>query len=118
MLAAAAGQVDTVRLLIDNGADLNAKNDDGSTALMVAALKGHLEIVRTLLAAGADVSVQDLDQDSALKLAVENGHAELVKILLEQGAYYQLKNGRTPLMGAAERGDLAVAPETARAKRR
>jgi len=45
---------------------VNAKNDDGSTALMAAALKGDADIVQILLSAGADIKVKDKDEDTAL----------------------------------------------------
>jgi hypothetical protein len=48
-----------VRALLANGADPNAKNVNGTTALMFAIERGHLRIARQLLAAGADASVRE-----------------------------------------------------------
>ncbi len=53
MLAVSANQLDIVQLLVSKCADVNATNEDGSTALMAAVLKGHVNVVKVLLAAGA-----------------------------------------------------------------
>ena len=46
MLACGHGRKDTVRLLLMNGCDVNAQDEEGSTALMCAAEHGHTEIVK------------------------------------------------------------------------
>ena len=61
MEAAANGQADEVRALLDAGDDVNAKDEKGYTALMLAASSGHNEAVQVLLDAGADVHVKDKD---------------------------------------------------------
>jgi ankyrin repeat protein len=53
MQAAFSGNPDTVHALLAAGADVNAKDRDGWTALMFAAVKGHTDIVRVLRQAGA-----------------------------------------------------------------
>ena len=45
--------IEIVKLLIENGADVNAKNEDGETALHLANRKGYLDIVKYLIAKGA-----------------------------------------------------------------
>ena len=50
MMASANGHTEVVKLLLDNGADVNVKNtDDGVTALFMASANGHTEIVKLLL---------------------------------------------------------------------
>lgn len=49
MLAASHGRLDTVKLLLEAGAEINLQDEDGSTALMCASEHGHAEIVRYLL---------------------------------------------------------------------
>lgn len=50
MLGASHGRFDTIRLLLEAGADINIQDEDGSTALMCAAEHGHMKIVKYLLA--------------------------------------------------------------------
>lgn len=58
-VAAAAGEVDRVRRLLDEGADVNAQGNAGQTALHQAVTRGHQEVVRVLLDRGADVGIED-----------------------------------------------------------
>ena len=51
--------VDTVTLLLDRGADINVKDNDGRTALITAASGGMTDVVRVLLQRGADMDVED-----------------------------------------------------------
>lgn len=57
--AARAGDVDMLRLLIEAGADIEARAPGGATALHHAAYFGHPEVVRELLACGADHKAVD-----------------------------------------------------------
>lgn len=105
--AAGFGTVDTLTLLLDAGADVNARNRRGSTPL-------HWGIdneakVRLLLARGAAVNVRQVEGRTPLYQAASMASAQaVVKQLLAAGADPNLAiaNGRTPLMAAAQRGDL------------
>ena len=81
-----AGHLEVVKLLIENGADVNAKNEDGKTALMRASREGHLEVVKYLIENGADVNAKSNNGWTALMRASYNGHLEVVKYLIENGA--------------------------------
>jgi ankyrin repeat protein len=60
MLGASHGRFDTIRLLIEAGADINIQDEDGSTALMCAAEHGHLQIAKYLSAQpDCDVNITD-----------------------------------------------------------
>jgi ankyrin repeat protein/serine/threonine protein kinase/Flp pilus assembly protein TadD len=85
------GHIATVKLLIDNGADVNAKSSRGSTALIAAATKGHTEIVSVLLNRGANVNARTEFGTTALIAAAYRGHTDSVKLLLESGSNVNLK---------------------------
>ena len=71
-----------VQLLIEAGADVNIRDEDGSTALMCAAEHGHMEIVKHLLHhPDTDVSVKDNDGLTALAVAMEAGHRDVGVVL-------------------------------------
>jgi ankyrin repeat protein len=59
MEAAWGGQEETAQVLLDLGADINAVDDDGMTALIRAARCGHETLVKMLLSRGADPTVKD-----------------------------------------------------------
>lgn len=91
--AAWEGHTETVRALLDAGADVHAWTD---APLWEAARKGHADTMRALLDAGAD-------QNVALVVAAQNGLVELVKELLGKGANVHTCRG-LPLMMAAHNG--------------
>jgi ankyrin repeat protein/tRNA A-37 threonylcarbamoyl transferase component Bud32 len=72
---------DVVKLLLDKGADVNAKDREGRTALMWAASSGNVDIVKILLDAGADISAKNEDGETALMLAQRNKQVDTMKIL-------------------------------------
>ena len=69
--AASYGHLDICRLLIDKGAQVEAKDSDGWTPLHSAALRGHVEIVRLLCDRGADVEARDNGGRRPLHRAVQ-----------------------------------------------
>lgn len=103
--AAGDGKADDVRALLAGGADVNAIDQYGYTALMDAAQEGHAEVVSALLAKGADVNATRKDDNwTALHYAANSGLADVVRILLDKGADVnaKVKNGETALMIAAD----------------
>jgi outer membrane protein assembly factor BamB len=85
--AAKKGDADAVKALLAKGADVNAKNAYGATALSFAADKGHLAVVKLLLQNKADVNVQDTFYKSTpLNWAVMRKHVDIIKALVEAGA--------------------------------
>ena len=108
--AAEEGRADTVRLLLESGADVNATDELGRTALMEAAFAGDEDIIRMLLDAGAAVNAADEDGDTALISAVaehEDGCAAVVQLLIDAGADINAanKHGRTALSIARKKGN-------------
>ncbi len=107
--AAARGDLESVRTLLRDGADVNAAQGDGMTALHWAALRGDAEMVSVLVYAGANVaSTTRLGAYTPLHLASRDGRAEAVALLLEAGsdASAATTTGATPLHLAAAGGDV------------
>ncbi len=99
-----------VHTLLAGGADVNAAQVDGTTALHWAAYHDNLETARRLIAAGAQVDALNRYGVPALSLAAGNGNAALVRHLLAAGAdpNAALRGGETVLMTAARTGSLAA----------
>jgi uncharacterized protein len=107
--AAERGDVETVVALLQQGADVNAAQGDGMTALHWAAMNGSAEMVEVLLYAGAAAEATTrLGGYTALHLASRVGHAEAIGALVAQGADVSARTstGAMPLHLAAGSGDV------------
>ena len=104
--AAFFGSTEKIRLQLDEGADIEAKTNDGQTALIMAASEGHTEAVALLLDKGADIEEDKEDGWRALHFAASNGQTETVELLLDRGAGIEAKTnfGSTALILAASEG--------------
>lgn len=111
--AAAYGNTDEVRNILDSGIDVNASNDGScETALMTAAGGGNLETVRLLVERGADINAKSAEGGTALLVAIEQHNEDVVEYLLEHGANandkLEVAPGLTALCMAAQRGYLRI----------
>ena len=123
-----------VKLLLQKGANVNAKTPSGWTALtwaawsgssdvvkllegrvaaktlMDAACLGDLKLLQQLIKKGADVNMKTLDERTPLMCAARGGHLDVVKALIALGADVNAKTiyGHTALMEAAEKGNLGI----------
>jgi len=109
MYAAALGSLDTMKLLIEKGADVNARSTGGATALMWAAT--DLAKVRLLVDRGADVNaVSERGRTALLLAAMSDQSAEIVRLLLSRraDAHAVDKEGTSTLLAASFGNDTAT----------
>lgn len=78
-----AGVVST---LLQAGAKVDDRNNQGQTAFMLAAAHGLMKNVRALITAGADMNARDRGGKTALTYAKEDDHGRVVKLLQSFGA--------------------------------
>lgn len=108
MGAAQGGYIETVKVLLARGAEVNTKNGRGETALMQAVGRGHVNTVKLLLANGADPNAKDDDGKTPLMRSIDDprfSNIAEVEALLAVGAKVNEKdnNGRAVLMVAISR---------------
>jgi ankyrin repeat protein len=101
-----SGHEVVVRILIEEGAEVTAKDLYSYTALHLAADNGNMTVVKLLLENRADVDAKEEDNWTALHLAAQNGHEAVVELLLERGADVTARStiGSTVLHLAAQNG--------------
>jgi ankyrin repeat protein len=108
--AARDADIAEVRKQLAAGSDVNAREADGTSALLWAAHQGSPELVSLLLDAGADPNAANNFGVTPLLEASRYGDAATVEALLEGGADVAAaaREGETPLMAAARAGSLAA----------
>src|ERR1035437_10371526 len=84
--AATTNDVETVKVLLNKGVNINAKDTNGATALIKAASRGYADMTRLLLDKGADINAKADEGIPALMIAAVKGHADTVNLLLDKGA--------------------------------
>jgi len=106
------GDVDIARLLLDYGADINARNRLGHTPLHVATWAGQKNAMELLIGKGARLETPSLvKRETPLHDAVVRGNTEIVQLLLNRGAHVDPQNedGETPLHIACRLGREDIA---------
>ncbi|WP_374699004.1 ankyrin repeat domain-containing protein [Wolbachia endosymbiont (group B) of Limnophora tigrina] len=100
--AANFGDINVTKLLLEEGADIDIKDQNENTLLHLAASNGHTDIVKLLMEKGSDLSVVNKEGNTSLHLAASNGHTDIVKLLMEKGSDLSSmnKDGDTPLSTA------------------
>jgi ankyrin repeat protein len=91
--AAELGEIDKVKGFLDQGVPVEARDEDGWTALMKATYEGHENIVRELIVRGASVDMQENAGWTSLMMAAQFGHREITNLLISSGARIEIRNG-------------------------
>jgi len=102
------GDLKTAKTLIEQGRNVNTRNEIFETPLYQAAEKGDVEIVKLLIANEADVNADCGLDGTALHIAVYRGHTDIAKLLIAHGANVNTRTGKggwTPLHLAVDNGD-------------
>lgn len=105
--AAGRGHVEVAAVLLDAGAEIDAREQDAETPLHYAAWRSHLAVARQLIARGADLEARNRwERTPLLIVARETGSAEMARLLIEAGADANVRDrgGDSPLDLAAWRG--------------
>ena len=97
---AARGNLPIVRLLVENGAEVNSSRENEVPALFKAAEGGHISMVSELLRCNANPNCRNRSGQTALFMACMKGHDAVIRLLLDAGADVEAhdKEGRTPLL--------------------
>lgn len=111
--AAERGDADTLCDLVQNGANINAQDPHGKTALMIATYHNDIETARVLIELGADVNIQDGIKNSPFLYAGAEGYLEILRLTIDGGANPAITNrfGGTALIPASEHGYVEVVKE-------
>lgn len=111
MLAIANGDAKRVEYYLKQGVNVEMRNEEGATPLIIAARLGHVEVAKLLLQYHARINVADhAFKDTALKWACYNGHIKVVALLLEHKADLQMrdKEGNTAIIDATRKGRVEI----------
>ncbi|KAM3932561.1 kinase D-interacting substrate of 220 kDa isoform 3-T3 [Leptodactylus fuscus] len=104
------GNIAALKTLLEKCKDVDERNENGQTALMLAAEQGNLEIVQELLQKRANCNLEDVDNWTALISASKEGHVEIVRELVDCNANLEHRDmgGWTALMWASYKGCTEV----------
>ncbi|KKP05803.1 hypothetical protein THAR02_02087 [Trichoderma harzianum] len=108
--AAAKGLIEVVKQRLENGADINASDQNGCTPLIAAFTAGQFEVAKLLIEHGVKIGDRIPEGATPLFVAAASGCVELVQLLLNEGADVEgggNPNG-TPLLAAASGGHADV----------
>ena len=93
--------------LFSKGADINAKDESGQTALFIAVRSGNAQSAEFLISQGAEINARDKSGQTALFIAARSGNAQIAEFLISQGAEINARDDKnnTPLFEAAISND-------------
>ena len=103
------GVTGVVELLLQKGANVNARGGYHGNALLAAAERGHEKVVRLLLDKGANINAECNNYSTALVAASDKGHEKVVRLLLDRGANVNTDSNRSnPLTTASRNGHKEI----------
>ncbi len=112
LIEEAAGECDTATctMLIEQGADVNARDEDGNTPLLWAVLAGNMQVVLTMLRRGADLNCKNNEGETPLHWAAVTGSVEVASLLIQGGADANVADevGITPIRSAELNEDMEM----------
>jgi ankyrin repeat protein len=99
-----------VKLLIENGADVNSSSKKGSTPLISACMRNTLPAAKLLIEKGADINARTLVGDSSISLAVWKDATDTAKLLIDHGVDFSRADtfGDIVLIDAVRNGNVAL----------
>jgi len=109
-IATKANNIDEVHRLIKQGADVEALNELGATALINASQFGYTKIVKLLLENGANCNAATRRRTTSLHVSANHGHIDIVKMLIDKHTDVNATDatGATPLLYAVQSGKLEI----------
>lgn len=110
MIASSYNHYDIAKALIDNGALVNLKANDGFNALMEAVRTGNIEIAKLLIEHNSDLNIKNEYGTTMIIIACEKGNEEMFNLLVENNADINEKSswGASTLIYASENGNINI----------
>lgn len=94
-VASALGLDAVLRLLLDQGSDIEARDSNSGTALHYATAMGNVEMAKLLVSQGANIEARDHENSTALHFAASTGNVVMTKLLLDHGAKIAYEDNET-----------------------
>ena len=114
IIAAGNSYIDTVKVLLENGADINSADNDGWTSLMYAANNGDVDLAKVLIENKADINAESYDGQTPLLYAmnspIESSRIDMINLLVENKANVNAEDSRglSPLTIAVMNNDVEL----------
>ena len=114
IIASGNSYIDTVKVLLTNGADVNSADNDGWTSLMYAANNGDIELAKVLIENKANINSESYEEKTPLIYAmnspIESSRTDMIKLLIENKANVNKEdsNGISPLTIAVMNNDVEL----------
>jgi ankyrin repeat protein len=104
------GDLAAVEKAINEGANVNYKDETGHTPLLISSNSGNIELVKMLISKGADINSKTSFGSTALHIASGLGYIEVVEFLIKNGANVNVKNrtGSSPLSSAVSNKNIEI----------